>query len=97
MTKKRFMAAAAKAGIEVEYRHGYIHPRTGEERGWEITLDAPAGKLFTTSQCHVDCSLQGDGRTPIWADVLQGLYEIIDAGFEDCEDAECDVCHPEEA
>jgi len=100
MTKKDFMALAERNGIEVEYDAGRkSHPRTGEPVPWSITLDSPPGKIFNGSWCHVDCGMSGEGdvieTAPDWAREIKTLEAIIAEGFSDCDDPECDTCHPE--
>ena len=97
MSRARFFALAAAAGIEVEYDAGRRrHPRTGELVPWGMLLDSPPGKIFVGSHCHVDGSLQGEDEvTPDWKLQARHLQSLIDEGFADCTDAECETCHPE--
>lgn len=102
MRKANFIALADAAGISVDYSAGRAsHPRTGEPVPYELTLDAPAGKLFNTSDCHVDCSLMGQCDpveiTPDWNPLADALRGIVAAGFSDCADPNCDTCYPEES
>lgn len=93
MSRAKFFALAAAHGIEVEYDAGRkSHPRTGELVPWGITLDH-RGKVFRGSGCHSDCSLQGDDEvTPDWQVELKALQSIVDEGFEDCDDPDCEWC-----
>lgn len=72
-----------------------------EEAGrvYQIILDSPAGKVFKASGCHVDCSLHGNGfrrGTIDWKQTYADAMEVIGNGFYDCDDPECDHCHPVE-
>ena len=101
MSRARFMALAASAGIEVEYHPGRrSHPRTGEPVGYEMLLDHPT-KVFCGSYCHCDGSLMGNNEiteiTPDWVELTRLLRGIIDEGFIDCDDPECDICHTDAA
>ncbi len=64
--------------------------------GWLITLDAPTGKLFVSSGCHVDCGIHGNGwRTqPDWACTYANAMAAIDCGFLECDDPDCEFCLP---
>lgn len=98
MTKKltkadfEYLATQTGAPVEFEVSEGYRRP-SGEVVFWSITLDAPKGKIFRGSFCHVDCSLQGKTMKVDWDLAFRGLREIFEDGFLDCEDEDCDVCH----
>lgn len=103
MNKSGFFALAAAAGVEVSYTPGRArHPRTKEPVAYNLMLDAPAGKVFNSSDCHCDGSLNpwaedGDAvqTTPNWDDLAGFLRHIISAGFSDCDEPECETCHGE--
>lgn len=88
-----YLATQTGAALEYEVTEGGRHRRTGELIPWSITLDAPKGKIFRGSFCHVDCSLQGTTARVDWDLAFRGLREILEDGFLDCEDEECEVCH----
>lgn len=91
-TKASFEYLAKEAaGLEFEVSTGYRRP-SGEVVGWSITLDAPKGKIFRGSFCHVDCSLQGPTPAVDWDLACRGLREILEDGFEDCAEEGCEVC-----
>jgi hypothetical protein len=96
MSRAKFMALAKSHGIDVEYTGGRrSHPRTGEPVCWEMILDAPEGKTFTSSGCHMDCSIQAASENevvPNWGDAIHELQGIIALGFGECDESECDVC-----
>ena len=99
-TKKKFYELAEKHGVDVSYDRGYIDHFHGGINGrggpvpFGITLDAPDGKLFVASSCHVDCSIQGDPGTTTtdWRAACVKLKSIIEDGFIDCDDPDCDQC-----
>ena len=104
MTRAKFEALAEQHGIEVEYRPGGTisrGPMMGEKYAAEIMLDAPFKKLFRTSSCHCDGSLnhtlEEDGTRTDWKGSYEGLKKIIDYGFDDCEDPDCEICITEES
>lgn len=95
MTKKAFFDLAAAHGIEVDYTPG------GVGRGFDktaypyhIMLDAPAGKIFSSTGLHCDGSIQGsEGTTKTdWKEAVSNLKELIAGGIEACQDPDCDVC-----
>lgn len=75
-----------KHGIEVDHETGAPA---------YLTLWAPPGRIFATSGCHVDCSVQSEGGPMAWPRAYHEIEVIIGYGFPDCpEGASCDVCNP---
>lgn len=66
--------------------------------GHQYSVDcwAPQGKLWKNHGTHF-ISLEGDGyyTAPRWQDTMDDLKAEVAAGFEDCDDPECDVCYPD--
>lgn len=94
MSKKVFSEIASQHGIEFDYMAGgHKHPRTGDIVNYTLMLDAPKGRIFNTSGCHCEGSLNGLGGAKIdWEQAIKALRYIIEDGFSDCEDEDCDVC-----
>lgn len=101
MSKSKFVRLAEKHRIEFQHTPG------GKERGpfstgqifpWQICVDAPTGFFFTATDLHCDCGIGGnDGEVKTdWKLAHDALKELIDGGLSECEDPECDMCHPEE-
>lgn len=82
MSKKDFMAVAEAAGVAVDYTPGGRDRWSGESYPFYIMLDAPEGKLFRSSGCHCDGSIQGDEGTTRtdWRRALSDLREILGHG-----------------
>ncbi len=86
--------AAAQVG-------GTVDEHPGPGFAW-YNVDAPAGKVWaTTGDIHAIClswETRDDGR-PIWPADKQGAIadaiERIGDGLAECNDPECDSCHPE--
>ena len=64
-------------------------------------IEAPAGKCWAASSTHVLCVTWRKERTATREEIARS-EAIIDAihrvtlGVTDCDDPECDYCHPEE-
>ncbi len=65
-------------------------------------VDAPDGKVWACEffhALHLDWHV-GDGGRPTWPaekqDALADAIERMGMGLEDCDDPECDSCHPGE-
>jgi hypothetical protein len=98
VNRVKFHELAATLGVSVEYLPGGTV--RGERRAAEFMVDAPQGKVFTTSGCHCDGSLshsvEEDGTRTNWTRAANGLREIA-ASVQDCPDGPgCDICHPDE-
>lgn len=64
---------------------------------WEVyQLEAPAGKVWAGSSTHVLRVewLKGDDAYRIAA--VTDALERTEEGLADCDDPDCDYCHPEE-
>lgn len=91
-----FAELARAFGIEYDYTPG------GRVAGvivpFHIMLDAPKGKLFKGTLIHCDGGIQGnDNETRAnWKRCYLELDKIIAEGFVTCDDADCEICHPDE-
>lgn len=76
---------AQSAGVE------FVAIRDG--RQWAVDCWAPEGKNWINHGTHF-LALGADGYydNPDWSKVLEELKGEVAAGFEDCEDPECDNC-----
>lgn len=62
-----------------------------------IILDAPAGKLWAATGTHAIVESRGlHGSLVPMREIVKAVQSCIAHGFEDCEDMECDTCHPVE-
>jgi hypothetical protein len=85
-------------------KHGASFDADGDVKrsaslGHALYLDAPSGKVWRENGCHVSCALHGNGAhgALTGADLDKTLVDvktIIDLGADDCDDDNCDVCHP---
>lgn len=67
-----------------------IHLRRG--RRIDVEAWAPAGKAWNATGCHcIHETGEADGAGEVRADVIRLMLE----GVTECDDAECDTCHPE--
>lgn len=83
-------------------RHGATFSTDGNVRqstsiGHGLYLDAPDGKVWRESGCHVSCAIHGhDYHGALTGEdlrkALADVQKIIDLGTEDCTDEDCDVC-----
>lgn len=99
--KQKFADLATLHGVTFEYRPGgtvRTGPNRGEKYAAEIMLDAPHGKIFNTTDCHCDGSLnhtvEDDGTRTDWPGAYAGLLAIVKDGFSDCPDRpNCEICN----
>jgi hypothetical protein len=91
---KDLQAAAARLGATVENHCG---PRTAC-----YMVDAPAGKVWVCSG-DIHCLVlewRGTSARPTWPeekqDAIADAIDRISRGLTDCDDPDCDYCHPEE-
>ncbi len=89
MSKKQFFEIAEQHGIEVEYE-----PRSEIGQPAIVNIYSPRWKMFCTSGCHTDCSIQdlNDAGGMDWAVAVKSLKEVVGFGFDECTDPECDNC-----
>jgi hypothetical protein len=89
MSKSLFFKIASQNDVEVEYEP---KARTGEPA--IINIYSPIGKVFCTSGCHSDCSIQDltDNGSVDWLKATESLKAILQLGFYDCLDPDCDFC-----
>lgn len=65
-----------------------------------IYVDAPAGKVWDAADVHglaVHWVTDSAGRAESAAEKREAIADVMDRmsyGLGDCDDAECDVCHP---
>jgi hypothetical protein len=78
---------AESVGVE------FLAERTG--RVYLVGCWSPKGKRWSTTETHY-YALEGEGyyTTPNWQETLNELRAQVAYGFEDCDDEECDICHP---
>ncbi len=80
-------AKAARYGATVDH---------GSPGKWEVcNIDAPAGKVWSCASIHalVVEWQQGD---PAWRNsAIVDALERMECGLADCDNADCDYCHPE--
>jgi hypothetical protein len=57
-----------------------------------LYVDSPVGKVFKATGTHTITDSWHRGFKPDYADI----FERMSDGLEDCEDPECDNCHPTE-
>lgn len=83
--KQRVIAKVEAVGGEIEIRKG--HP-------FEIIIDAPDGYLWKGDglHCLVHSVWDDQKTTELWQDA----WRRISDGLEQCDDSECDACHPTE-
>jgi len=88
-TKRQFIAAANKLGMDVDY-----HP-SNKAYPYDLTLDARSGQWFDNDR-HSDSSLTGTDESwePDWAELISFLPEIA-AQLGPCTEEDCSICHPE--
>lgn len=93
-TKKEFFELAEFHAISVDWERGTWDEIWNDPIPFRITLVAPKGMVFRGTETHCDCSIKGDEGTTAtcWTRAYAELEEIINKGFELCEDSECDIC-----
>lgn len=83
-TMKALEQAATALGATIDRTDG----------GWmDVTVDAPAGKVWRCNDCHsvTATSYHGRGAT---AFVVEELITDLSDGLRDCDDPECEDCFP---
>ena len=90
MAFTKFKALAEKHDLSVDY--------TTEGGIADLVLWSPTGKIFKSSSCHCDCSLNSlvtdSGAAMDWPKSMIALREIIADGFDDCPDMpDCEDCN----
>lgn len=89
--KQKFFEFASQHGIDVDYT-----PRD-EGGAAMLNLWAPCGKVFASSGCHVDSSIDSltDSGSIEWKQAFAQLQKIIGFGLDECPDMpNCDSCNP---
>ena len=91
-----FLALAKEHGIDVMYEPPYQSRFTGESYSAYILVDSPHGKRFKQTDLHVDGSLAVTlpNNKVDWKQTTQNLQNLIDEGFIDCDDPDCEMCNP---
>lgn len=76
-------------------QHGVEFSAEKAQGEWSVDCYAPERKRWRAHGTHF-LSLPADGfyGTPNWQDSLSILKEEVAYGFEDCDEPECDICHP---
>lgn len=89
MSPSEIKKYAEKHGVTFEVEGG------AASGGWNVDCWAPSGQIWKATGIHF-LALPGDGyyTRPDWSETMAALKGYIEAGFEPCADAECDVCHP---
>lgn len=62
-----------------------------------LVIDAPKGKVFACMNSH--CLLQplvDEFNPKPRSEAYAAIIEDLNYGLEDCDDPECDICHPVE-
>lgn len=90
MSKVNFIKLAEQNGIEVQYTPAYTDKWTKEKFGWNCLCDAPAGHIFAATGLHCDASIQGDKVE--WNRAIKELNALIDQGFDECDNPNCEYC-----
>lgn len=89
-TPDALKAEAEKSGCTLEIDR--------DDACYDIVLTAPHRKLFNGLGTHYDYSLYGNGHSVVekidWTKTRNDMRAIIQSGFEDCEDPDCDICEP---
>lgn len=62
--------------------------------GVEAEAESPAGKIFTNSDTHFVYGADNENDSAAVERATEVIKEDIDAGFEDCVNPECEICHP---
>ncbi len=80
-TKRKFVKRVEELGC------------TFEQNKFDITVDAPMGKLFKGLGLHYFSHTgTGDAAYPM-TEVYDNCIDDMDWGLEDCDNAECEICH----
>ena len=87
-TMTDLMSFAKKLGAEVH--------NNSTRKVWDYGIEAPAGKLWNATETHELILHQAKGP-PAWlTDAVTSVIDDMKAGLMDCDDPDCDWCHPEE-
>ena len=83
--KQKLFDLAEKHGIEVDFE---------PDIQW-LQFWSPRGKLFCSSGCHIDAEAQNltTEKSMDWPACLELLQQIIDSGFVDCDEPNCETCN----
>lgn len=87
MTKRKFVTLIAKyPGVSVD---------TKSEENGTLILDSPKGKVFKANDSH--CLVEPfTNISQSWkGDAYAELAVRLTYGLADCEDDDCEVCHPD--
>lgn len=84
-TKRQFEAELARHGASLDVVNSQF----------ALVVDAPPGKIWKS--CGIHCMVEEfDNGSESWKP--QAYAEMIDRmrdGVADCQDADCDICHPD--
>lgn len=83
-------AAAEFGGTIDEQSSGYCG------RQFSVLVDSPRGKVWKSKQCHVIYESTVGDRAEWRSQICAEAIEAMQDGLDDCEDPECDHCHPVE-
>lgn len=93
------MAATIKACEREAEQHGCTLDVDTSGVAVEISLFSPQGKVFAGTRNHIECGIHGNGYQqgfkPDWSQTLADIKRILGEGFAECDDPECEMCHPE--
>lgn len=64
---------------------------------YDLNIDAPKGKVFNESLCHVICEPFKNNGGQSWKPEAYSKAAVrVSMGTYDCPDPDCDVCHGED-
>ena len=89
--RQKLFRIAAEAGIDVD------HTPRDEAGPATLNLWSPQGKVFASSDCHVDASIDAltDTGSIDWVSATAQLERIIGIGMKVCPDLpNCEHCNP---
>lgn len=86
MTRAQFLKVLSQFGATLDT----------ECESFDLNVDAPAGKVFRENGCHCISESFSNNCNQSWkAEAYQTAADRVLMGLDDCEDPECDICHPE--
>lgn len=65
-------------------------------RSFSVLVDSPAGRIWNATGCHVIYETTADGPAEWRRAVCENAIAAMEQGTSECEDDECDHCHPVE-
>jgi hypothetical protein len=88
LTRKQFMTEVSRyPGVSLDLE--------SENDGDTLILDSAAGKIFAANDCHCLVEQYRNWGGQSWKpEAYKLMTERLSYGLRECNDPECDTCHP---